>query len=216
MITFNGEPCIRGMLWVPYRGQWVFRGEVASAVELGGKATVTVDGVEHVGTAIGADEWRGVRQVAVLPGAAKLSSLVPAIAHRSMPVAVIASSIVQASGERLSPVVETTLVLSQWTRIGATAAACLADLADCQSRVVWRSLPDGRQWLGVDVWGTSKATILQTRDRDIPLGVDDVQLSGAVRPGQVLGSQRVYGVRYTQHAKDYRVQVSWLAGGETR
>jgi hypothetical protein len=173
--------------------------------------------VRHAGAVAGTETtW-----VYLVGGAGGLLSSGPAYSYASgqteIPASQIAQRIAADAGETLADGVVAELEsipLHRWHRAsGITAAAALDLLAEDSGRV-WRVLPSGRLWIGVETWPATTAAVTYLTE-DIADGSTHYAIDGAsLAAGAAVGSARAVEVAYTVSPSSLRVGVRAELSGD--
>lgn len=219
-------------LRMPVRGNWSgvlemgspaapAQGEPATLVyqRENGTADMFVGTIRRVGSVPGTQTVK----LTLVGGAGKLLNAVPARDHivgpTSLPAGLVARSIVDAAGEKLSRGVEValdSLQLPRWTRISSTARDALDLLVD-RLGLGWRVMLDGTIWVGAETWPAVNGVAFYT-DQDPDDGLVMYASDGArLLPGTTIDGVRALAVEYTITPGSIRAQVrSEVAGDPPR
>lgn len=219
LLELTGIAVVGGILTRPRAGRWVANLELedtppreGARVDLRGPGLALSGHVARVGT------FHGAHRVRVCGGTGGLPKLVPAQSFRSMTVGLLLDDVLGAVGERRSPTIEAELLersLTTWVRPAGPCSDALRALCDILG-VIWRVLPDGTIWLGVDTWRASPAAgeLLDADPvgRTIHAALDDMRLE----PGTTWQGTRVETV--THHIDDtgFRTDVATQAPGAAK
>jgi hypothetical protein len=161
-LQVNGCACIRGRITLPLTGAWV--ADVVSNTESsvgafpppGSSATVQFGQQSFQGVVRRSSNPFGTIFARLIGGAGGLPGMLPPLSYQNTTVNQVLSDLLQAAGERLSPMSDENLLsqeLAFWVRPQAPAWQSLAVLVDClDSDGTWRVLPDGTIWVGVNSW----------------------------------------------------------------
>lgn len=156
--TLAGYPVLVAQVTEPRIGRWTAYVEADSQTAITGSVTLTLEGVDFVGSvysgAIESGRWIG----RLVGGTNGLSTIVEPRAYRSCPLSVPLAELLADTRETLSADSETLLsaFVAQWHRLygsGALTAAALATTAG----LTWRVLRDGTIWFGTDAWAVVDA-----------------------------------------------------------
>lgn len=205
----NGVSVIRGSISLPKRGAWTSKLEVDTTLSMSGG--VTLDPIGLVGTIVRGSAFADGVRLFIVGGNGGLRRIVPAFGYQSIPARTVALDILTYAGERLDPSSDVGGNLSHWGRKESTAGDALSALCEHLDRI-WRVLPNGNVWIGVD---TPIAATPQVLDRD--------ELSGEILVGDdtptLLHPLSVDGLTVTNicHEIGNAEVRSWLYfGGEDR
>lgn len=194
LVTLSGQPVIDMRLALPLAGAWHADVSVDSQEELTGQVTLKVDGNAFVGTVRRGGVVADTGTYRLVGGAGGLAKSARAKAYNNATVQLVLQDILGDAGESLSPTVSPSLlslVLPFWVTRAAPTAYALGELVEALGGdVVWRVLPDGSIWLGVETWPVVRPEAVAVRRIDARLGKADVVLGPAamVLPGTALQS----------------------------
>lgn len=170
MTTANGQPILEAEITLPRVSEWRATLETDSDVPLSGAVTIEIDGVAFIGTVVpgrsGLDG--GTARARVVGGRGGLSKQLPAKNYTAnVRASTVLADLLLESGEVLSSTVDAALLgttLGRWERLQGTAKAGIQVLAD-HLGAVWRVLPDGSIWVGVDTYpDVSTEHVLEDED----------------------------------------------------
>ncbi len=216
LVTVNGTPCVRATIRIPRIGVWFADLAVDVAKTISGPVTISVsDGaLELKGRAARTGVFKDTAVLRVLGGAGGLASEVPAKYYRRCPAKVPLQDILQAAGEKLSTEADQSLLNQQlvaWTLLRQKAGEALRTLAD-ELGAVWRVLPDGTVWLGLESWPVVHMPDVDLLSEDprahtAVLGTD----SPTLLPGTLFLGRRVSMVEHQVQPESVRTLV-WFEG----
>lgn len=155
--SVNGQSVIDGRLWLPRVGRWTADLILPDASPLAAGQAVTLTpeaGTPLVGTVLAAGVFEGVTSLSVVGGGGGLGKSPAVKTLRDLPLSSVLSDTLAAVGERLSDASDAGLLayrVRSYVRRAQTAAATLHYWAGDRG-AVWRALPDGSVWFGVDAF----------------------------------------------------------------
>ena len=152
--TLAGLDVLAATIQEPRYGVWSAVVDVSSETALSGRVELVVDGVTWSGTIVKGSVNAGRYHCQMVGGAAKLASVLPAKYYLGVPLSVVLSDIMMATGEELSPVTDDSVrshSVSRWSRPQQKASAAIKQCAD-EMGLVWRVTRGGPIWLGVEKW----------------------------------------------------------------
>lgn len=215
------------LLRLPLRGAWV------AHLELGGTEAPTGAAALRLAREDGSiDTFEGtIRRASVAAGSALVSVTLVGGAGRLLevleprehaqgaapvPAGLIARSIVDGAGERLTDGVEDALdavLLSRWTRAAMPAGSAIDVLAWALG-MGWRVLVDGSIWIGAETWPAVDASDLapngDPRDGSVMYAPEGAPL----RPGTTIDGARAALLDYTITPGRSRVRVGASVAGD--
>ncbi len=216
LVTVNGTPCVRATIRIPRIGVWFADLAVDVAKTISGPVTISVcDGaLELKGRAARTGVFKDTAVLRVLGGAGGLASEVPAKYYRRCPAKVPLQDILLAAAEKLSTEADQSLLNQQlvaWTLLRQKAGEALRTLAD-ELGAVWRVLPDGTVWLGLESWPVVHMPDVDLLSEDprahtAVIGTD----SPTLLPGTMFLGRRVSMVEHQVQPESVRTLV-WFEG----
>lgn len=157
--TANGITVLTATVSVPRVGVW--RADLdldtADAAKVTGKIALVLDDVTWSGKAIEVGAFIGRVKVRLLGGAAGFSKPTQPRFYQAMPAKTVITDLLTEGGERLSSTSDAAklgTILPFWTRHAGTVGEGLENVLD-ELGAVWRVLPDGSVWIGVETWPKS-------------------------------------------------------------
>jgi len=225
--TSSGEKlaAMSGDIQLGYRGNWTMELQLSTSPTTTPSGLVSIDfhGATYKGIVYRAGEDQGTWSMLIGGGKGGLYKVVsPKGYDNGMSIRLPLTELLAAVGESLSPT-STPAVLSQaltgWPRTAQEAGALLDELAGFAG-AVWRVLPDGSIFFGIDDWKVAAdsgvdATLLstdpvRTEQTFIPLSPP------SWGPGVTIGGRRVGRVVYQETGDEFSAWVFYLdAGGES-
>lgn len=195
--------------WLPaFAGNWTAHLEFADMVGLpSGKVTLRWQGRDLAGAILRSGQNLAGRSFALVAGgngdlAKALPPKIREQAYRNATAQVIASQILGAAGETLSPTSDPAILATRlvfWPRRNDTAAALLDDLAR-KLGCIWRVLPDGSVYLGRDAYQEAVlAQPLQGLDEQDPAHATALYVAHGLGPlpGQSYEGRRIGAAHYS-------------------
>ena len=174
LCTLGGDPVVDLQLFLPRVGVWHADVTVDGQAELTGKQTLTLDGVNLVGTVRRGGISSDVGAYRVVGGGGGFLKLATPKGYNGVPASIVVQDLLTGAGEQLSSTVEPSLLntlLPSWVTVRRTTAAALADLlVALGDDVTWRMLPDGTVWFGRESWPVQSPDVLNISAIDTRLG----------------------------------------------
>jgi hypothetical protein len=156
----NNVPVIRGTVRLQRVGLWIADLSLDQGAAIEGAVTLSLgDGaLELVGTAARSGVFMESAVLRVIGGAGGLTRTVAPKFYRAISVKQILTDILSAGGERLAASSNAAVLARQldYCQIEAAVGDALAMLCD-RLGVLWRALPDGSIWVGLEGWGEVQA-----------------------------------------------------------
>lgn len=191
-----------------FSGNWTAHLEFADQVQAPtGLVTLIWLGQEFQGQVLRSGQSSAGRTFALVAGGdghlgQPLPPELPARAYRNAPLRIVLSALLAEAGERMSGTIDPLLLSRQlplWPRRKAKASDLLDDLAR-ELDVIWRVLPDGSVWLGVDSFAEAVLAqplqALDDQDPSVPTALFVPHAFGPL-PGQSYQGLRVGNAHYT-------------------
>ncbi|HMJ52398.1 MAG TPA: hypothetical protein VK540_09985 [Polyangiaceae bacterium] len=151
--TVKGKPIMSGELSMPRIGAWHVDID-ADAETLAGKLTLSFEGVELVGTVLGAGVSGGRLGARIVGGAGGISRDIGVknyAGSAGTKISAVVADIMRETGETLSATSDQSVLgrtLAKWERIAGPASHALVNVLDTAG-AVWRVLRDGTIWVGM-------------------------------------------------------------------
>jgi hypothetical protein len=213
--TLAGSTVLSLRLLVPRTGVWLGDAEVDADSPPTGRVRLTLgDGAATwQATVIRSGDAFGRCSARFVGGAGGLARALPGKSYRNTSVKVLLADILGGAGERLSPTVAPALLavqLTAWSRAAGPASAQLgALLAEVAPTSIWRVLPDGTWWAGVDAWAAApsiEATAMRegpTLGQTVLATTDGHRLS----PGTTFEGRRISALEHTATTAEIRTTL---------
>lgn len=181
--TFGSLPLLWAKPCLSYIGAWHAELEASfdgaePTPNADGTYTLTVDGVDFIGTPVlGPRKLTGRIKVKIVGGRGKLTTPALDAQHYDYPtVLTVVRSILEDCGEKLSESVDQSLLkadMRAWERTQAGAGRCLTLLLD-RFGLIWRVLRDGTIWIGKEEYPAADSFEYEPIDEDWTAGVIDI------------------------------------------
>jgi len=219
MITAAGLPVIDGELILPRVGAWhadlVVQGSTALVV--GSACPIAIDNVgTFAASVVRSGVWLDTVWARVSAGAGGATKPARALHYRNTTRRGVVQDLLRAGGEALASTSDAATLgvnLVSYTQIAQPVGQSLSALLDVRgSNRVWRQLPDGTVFIGVETWPDSGLEdLLDFQDLDerpqegfANLGFEDV---GRLLPGTLLAGRKVSTVVYAFDGGKVRARV---------
>lgn len=153
--TANGAAVIEGRISVPRTGAWTAELLVDSQTSISGSVTLSVGGLKFKGTTRRGGAFLGTSFVGLVGGAGGLSGTSTPKTYRAAPLSMPLADIAAGAGETLASTLDnavTSFQLPFWVMAQSSWGAALERLLDNVAGAVWRILPNGSLWVGVETW----------------------------------------------------------------
>jgi hypothetical protein len=211
LVTINGSPVVSGAVHLPRTGVWSANLVVDQDTAVTGRVTVEIaGGLTLNGTASRSGVSDGCAVLRVLAGSAALSRPVPPKYFRLIPARQVLEHILRSVGEELAPSSDASLVrrqLQAHCQKRMSASAALSSLVEDLGGV-WRALPDGTIWVGLESWpaASSPGELLdeQPHAQCSTYGAD----APGLLPGTSVDGRKVGAVEHLV-GEDVRTVVTW-------
>lgn len=157
-----GIPIVSGRVSFPRTGVWSGELRIEGTTPPSGRVSLQVGGSAFVGTVALATTWKGSSYVRVVAGAGGLAKELPAKGYVSSPIIVPLQDIATECGETLSKSVDAAVrntYLAHWARSSGAGGTALARLVAAYAGAVWRFMPGGELWAGVETWPTVRGDV---------------------------------------------------------
>jgi hypothetical protein len=196
----NGADVLEARVQLPRLGAWHADLSVDSDKALTGKVALSLNGFALSGFVHRGGVLADTAILRVVGGLGGLPRAIEAKAFRGTPVRTPLAYILQTAGETLSPRSDNGVLSTQlpvWVLQNGICAEALAMLVAQVDGAIWRVLPDGTVWVGLETWPASKLTDYDLLTTDPAAG--KVLISAdvpSVVPGTVFEGLKV---SYVQH-----------------
>ena len=225
--TENGDQlaAMSGDIQRPYRGNWTMELQLSTSPDNTPSGLVSVDfhGASYKGIVYRAGQDQGTWSMLIGGGKGGLYKVPPPKNYdNGMSIRLPVTELLAAVGETLSPT-STASVLSQaiaaWPRTAQEAGALLDELAGFVG-AVWRVLPDGSIFFGIDEWKVAAdtgvdATLLSTD----PVRAEQTFLPltpPSYGPGVTIAGRRVGRIVFQETGDEFTAWVFYMdEGGES-
>jgi hypothetical protein len=211
--TISGKPVLRATICMPRTGLWTADIEADSEMPMSGAMTLELgEGVLELRGVVASGGVSGGRWHArLVGGSGGLGRRLAARSYRGAPLLLILTDLLAEAGEQLSSSATDSVWLATvpqfWARAEGPAARTLHALCEAAG-AVWRALPDGSIWAGVESWpaftGAYETTSERPREDAIEIASESVLL-----PGMLLDARRVSLVQLTLGRARFRT-TAWL------
>lgn len=201
MLTVNDHPVLVLELSMPRRGNWIADVQLDAEEALAGAVVLEdADGNQFNGTIYRSNLHVGRVFATILGGKGGLGITVLDAAHyQSATARLIAEQAITAAGETIDPTSDPlATTLDFWSRDQGTAQRALSTLTQ-KVGCLWRVLPNGKVWLGLD--GSDEVALPQVLelDRDGILGTVELGLDALLLgPGDIFNGERINRIKYCQ------------------
>jgi len=199
-ITLNDDTVISGELWNPLVGNWTAECYVDTDQVISGQKTLTWTDTAFKGTIIRSGEEQGQIKFLMVGGMGNLSKTVPGTMYdHPIPLRLIVGDILNAVGETLSTNSVQSFLnqnINRWIQYESSAEQALSQLVG-NFGGVWRVLPDGTIYIGVDNFPEAADFDYEITVQDPSGAYDELSLeSVGVLPGQALNGKPIGYVVY--------------------
>ncbi len=214
----NGFSIISGAVTLRRRGTWVaaLRVDCKEPDKVSGALTVSLaDGALSLAGAVVPDRsgtYGGAILLRAVGGAGKLGTPLPSRFYTDAPARLVIGDILREAGEALSST-STSSVLAvvppKWSRAAAPAARALGEIVTGASpAAVWRVLPDGSVWVGIETWPLAPALAeVVTDEAPHESRIQIATENPVLLPGMTFRARHVDQVRYVLTPKRFRAEV---------
>lgn len=160
-VTLNGSAVLKGRLLLKRRGNWLaYLDELDMDAAPSGEVTLRWLGTECKGYVLRSGLADGVVSAQVIGGRGGGGKLLPAKMYDyQFPLSMVLDDILRDAGEALSAAADQAVLtrsMARYVRLAGDLGHQLDQLAD-RVGAVWRFLPDGSVWFGVDAWPAAPA-----------------------------------------------------------
>lgn len=204
-ITVNGLAVLEARIFAGRMGNWtadlLVDAQTAQLVTEGGPANVSAysGSMQFVGTVIRGDAFAQLVTLRVCGGKHGLPTVCTPRFYRNVPLSAPLKDVLGDAGEQLSGT-STAAALSLaspfWTLIAQEASSALSMLAKAgPTGCIWRVLPDGTVFFGVDIYSESALVDFELLDYLPQEGLQVISSeSPTVFPGETFNSHKVSAV----------------------
>lgn len=210
-VTLAGAPVLAADLILPRIGNHSAHLTLSADAAPTGAAVLRWLGTDLQGTILHSGDSEGSVSALWVGGAGQLGTVLQAQHYSASAVRLPLSQAVEEAGERLSATSTASAMavqLDSWPRL----ARPLADELDALARAagaVWRVLPDGTIWFGVETWPAAGSDFTLEREDHAAQSSDISPGALAVLPGQSMGARRIGHAVYTIAEDAARARLWW-------
>jgi hypothetical protein len=210
--TLNGLNIWEATICMPRVGAWTADVACDATTLLSGSVSLVNGGLSLRGFVLRGGSSQGVQKVRLVGGNGGLSRTLIPQGYQLVTMGQVASQLLSSVGESLSPKstpAATQAALPAWIRAAQTAGTALTALADAAG-AVWRVLPDGSIFLGMDTYPvtTPPFTLALSHDPQLGRTVYGVE-SLSILPATTLDGRRVSCVEHICSEDGLRSVVYW-------
>jgi hypothetical protein len=209
--TINGNPLLTAVIRMPRVGAWTADVSSRGAAALSGRVTITIDGIDFVGTIV-RSALSGPNRVEsnVVGGAGGLGAQVTPRNYSQGPAALlVAKDAIAFGGEELSQEAESYLSrrLQRWQRSAGTVSQALDALAESLG-ASWRTLQSGLLWLGVEEWPEFDVEHTVIDDDQQTGSITVAPVAPSITPGVTFSGRQARLVEHVLDANGLRTEIS--------
>lgn len=213
----NKHGIVAGSVYDPATGAWSADVQVNTDEPLSGQVTLSLPGVDLIGTVTNGDVVAGRQDVRIIGGRGGLSTAVPGQPFRRETVRGILDYVLGKAGEAVSVATSDAALLARilehWTHVEGTAGQAL-DLLAAQLGTSWSIAPDGGVTFGSPAWATSEPehTLIKhdPATGTMLLGIVEASL----RPGTTFRGQKIQVVEHLIDGEQVRQLVRYGSANE--
>lgn len=216
--TANGVTVIAGTIVMPRVGAWRadLELDLEDASKVIGNVSIAVGDLTFEGFSQEATAFSARTQLRVVGGRGGLGKPTKPRFYQSIPARVPLEDILVEGGEKLSSTSaadKTGTSLPLWTRPAGVVSEGLELLVE-ELSAVWRILPDGTVWVGVESWPEAKLKdVLILADAGHEASVQFVSDTPSLKPGMLFQNRRVSRVELAIGPSATRT-TAWFDDGE--
>lgn len=210
-VTIAGKDVIKARLALPLDGAWHADVAVDSQTVLSGKVTITIADQKFTGTIRRGGEALDVGLYRIVGGGGGMNQDATPTSYRQTPLRIPINDLLKISGDELADSADSTMLgntLKNWVTVKQPIGTALTRLVKSQGdTATWRTLANGKIWLGVDSWPVIKlAYDLLYNDTRNGMKLIDVDTPTLI-PGVVLDGERINYVQYEYSEKGGRTSI---------
>lgn len=212
LVTLNGLPVTEATVSMPRAGVWHAQVALADPTAFSGTRATLQFGprLALTGAVRRSAAPEGAALLLLIGGAANLSRLSRPQAYLQAPLRLPLNDLLQVAEEDLAQSSEPEVLnqhLSHWV-VGATPVGISIAALMAQTDAIWRMLPDGTFWVGIEAWPDApdfKHLVLRERPLDDALVLQTEE--PAVLPGQSFRGRHVSYVEHLMQEDELRTTV---------
>lgn len=214
LVRANGADVCAMQLTLPVNGRWVLSAHVDTDELVEGALKVEADGLTLVGTVLRSGVVAGGCRIEAVGGKGGIGKDVPARSYQGVAAKAVIGDLLAAVGETLDPSSSAKVLgtrLPYWTRAAGRAGTALSAIVEAID-ARWRVLPSGAVWVGLETWPKVDEDDYDADELDRDHGAGMVLLAAttiALRPGQLLGKDRVGRVEHVMDHEAHLRTVYW-------
>lgn len=208
----SGVAVIEARASFPRVGAWTADLRVDAGTDFGGLQLLQLGASSFLGSVVFSAVHRGVAHVRLVGGAGGLAKVLPGQGYLNAPLRVPLEDLVAAAGEGLSDLADSAVLafqLRHWARARSAAGRALWALLGRVDGAVWRFLPDGKLWVGLETWPTVAPSIELTGYDPFSDRVSLFAEEPGIQPGVTVLERRVDHVEHLVREDRIRTDL-WL------
>lgn len=208
--TIADHACIEARLSLPRTGVWVLDAIVDVGAAESGAVSARVGDIDLSGYVLRSAVFLGSWHVRVIGGAGQILDAASPKFWQQAALSSVASSLLSSAGESLDASSSLTTT-PQWYAVGScSVGAELSKIATANSTdTVWRVLPGGAVFVGVDSWAESDAVVVELDREPIERLLTLGTASPSMLPGTTYDGLRVDLVEHHVTADSIRTLAWW-------
>lgn len=216
--TVNGIAIQEMTLRLTLSGAWeaTLTADTTDATKIHGAATISLDGVNFIGTAAAEADAGGKTTARVVAGADGLGTELTPQSYTATTVRVVLADILRECGETLSSGADSATLgrtIEGWVRLRQTGKDAIKKLVEFIGGISWRAMPDGSIWLGPETWPEVTPDYVLVEETPTDSAVSVASESLGVLPGQTFRGSRINEAEYRLTGGSLRLMAKT---GETR
>jgi hypothetical protein len=197
--TLSGVPVLDARVSFPRVGAWTAELRVDTQERPAGAQLLSLGSAQFVGAVARAAVHKANAWVRLTGGAGALGTTLAPKGYHSAPVIVPLQDIAADCGEVLAGSSDgsiTRAVLGHWARLEGAAGNALNQLLETLPGAVWRFLPNGQLWVGVETWPSISPDVELIDYQPLRDCVQLFAISPGILPGATFLGRRV---SYVEH-----------------
>lgn len=207
--TVDGASLIRSTIRMPAVGAWHCDVDATRDTALSGTVTVTIEGIDFVGTVVRAGLSGSRSEARLVGGKGGLSKELSAKAYDGPTVGQVVADVLREAGETLTASPDSATKASRlpkWERAkGAAGHALTAVLA--AAGAVWRVQRDGTVWYGPQTWATQDVEHVLIDEDWVDGLIEIAPQAPDLLPGVTFRSQRIEQVVHRIESSSLRTEA---------